>query len=329
MTKLVTILGGSGFVGRYVARRMALAGWRVRVATRRPNERLFVRTYGAVGQVEPVLCNIRDDASVRAVIAGADAVVNCSGILFETGKNSFGAVQAEGAGRVARIAAEAGVAQLVHVSAIGADANCDSDYARTKGEGEGAVLAAFPSAVIVRPSIIFGPEDGFFNRFAGMVQFSPILPISGANTRFQPVYVDDVAKVAAMAAQGQVAGGIYELGGPDVETFRALMQRLLTEIRRNRVIFNMPGFIARTIARGLSVAQFLTGGLFTNGTLTLDQLKNLRRDNIVAADAKGFDALGIEPLPMALILPSYLWRYRPSGQYAAIRESAEALRAHE
>jgi len=329
MTKLVTILGGSGFVGRYVARRMAKAGWRVRVATRRPNERLYVRTYGSVGQVEPVLCNIRDDASVRAAIAGADAVVNCSGILTESGKNTFDAVLNEGAGRVALIAAEAGVSALVHVSAIGADAHSDSDYARSKGEGEAAVRAAFPDAVILRPSIIFGTEDEFFNRFAGMTRFSPLLPISGGDTRFQPVYVDDVAQAAAKAALGDVAGGIYELGGPDVETFRELIQRMLTEIRRNRVIFNMPGFMARTVARCLNVAQFLTAGLFANTTLTLDQIKNLGRDNVVAEDANGFAALGVEPTPMELILPGYLWRFRPTGQYTAMREAAADLRGQE
>jgi len=329
MTKLVTILGGSGFVGRYVARRMAKAGWRVRVATRRPNERLYVRTYGSVGQVEPVLCNIRDDASVRAAIAGADAVVNCSGILTESGKNTFDAVLNEGAGRVALIAAEAGVSALVHVSAIGADAHSDSDYARSKGEGEAAVRAAFPDAVILRPSIIFGTEDEFFNRFAGMTRFSPLLPISGGDTRFQPVYVDDVAQAAAKAALGDVAGGIYELGGPDVETFRELIQRMLTEIRRNRVIFNMPGFMARAVARCLNVAQFLTAGLFANTTLTLDQIKNLGRDNVVAEDANGFAALGVEPTPMELILPGYLWRFRPTGQYTAMREAAADLRGQE
>ena len=329
MTKLVTILGGSGFVGRYIARRMAQAGWRVRVATRRPNERLYVRTYGAVGQVEPVLCNIRDDASVRAVLRGADAVVNCAGILLESKKNTFGAVQEAGAGRVARLAAEAGAAQLVHVSALGADANSDSDYARTKALGEAAVRAAFPGAVILRPSIIFGAEDAFFNRFAGMARFSPILPIAGANTLFQPVHVDDVAQAAAMAAMGGVAAGVYELGGPEVVSFRALMQRMLAEIRRNRIIVNLPWGVARLVAGGLGLAQTLTGGLFTNTMLTRDQIKNLARDNVVGTGARGFADLGIEPTPMDLILPTYLWRFRPTGQYTAIRESAKGLRGQE
>ncbi|MCB1394765.1 MAG: complex I NDUFA9 subunit family protein [Rhodobacteraceae bacterium] len=329
MTKLVTILGGSGFVGRYVARRMAQAGWRVRVATRRPNEHLFVRTYGTVGQVEPVLCNIRDEASVRAAISGADAVVNCCGILAESGKNSFAAVQAEGAGRVARIAAAEGVPALVQISAIGADAQSDSDYARTKAQGEAAVLEAFPGAVILRPSIIFGTEDTFFNRFAAMVRFSPLLPITAGDTLFQPVYVDDVAKVAAMAAMGQVAAGTYELGGPDTQSFRALMQMLLTEIRRKRVIVNLPGFVARGVARGYSMARFLTAGLYFGDSLTLDQIRSLQRDNVVAEGAKGFAKLGIDPTPMDLVLPTYLWRFRPTGQFTAIRESAAGLRGQE
>lgn len=329
MTKLVTILGGSGFVGRYIARRMAQAGWRVRVATRRPNERLYVRTYGVVGQVEPVLCNIRDDASVRLAIAGADAVINCAGILTESGKNTFDAVQDEGAGRVAQIAAEEGVGRLVHISAIGADEDSDSEYSRTKGEGEALVRAAFPGAIILRPSIIFGTEDEFFNRFAGMSRMSPALPITGANTRFQPVYVDDVAQAATNAALGQGDAGIYELGGPDVETFRALMTRMLGVIRRRRLVVNLPGFVARIIARCLSIAQFLTAGLFRNTMLTVDQTCNLARDNVVSEGAKGLEDLGVEPTPMELILPTYLWRFRPAGQYAAIKESAIGLSNHD
>ncbi len=329
MSKLVTIFGGSGFVGRYIARRMAQAGWRVRVATRRPNERLCVRTYGAVGQVEPVLCNIRDDASVRAALTGADAVVNCVGILAESGRNRFDAIQAEGAGRVARLAAAEGVARLVQISAIGAEAGSDSDYARSKAEGEAAVLAAFPDAVILRPSIIFGTEDQFFNRFAGMTRFSPFLPIAGADSLFQPVHVDDVALVAAKAAMAEVEPGVYELGGPDVRSFRELMQMMLAEIRRTRVIVSLPWVAARLVARVLGAAQLLTGGLFTNNVLTLDQLKNLAHDNVVSEGAKGFADLGIEPTPLELVLPTYLWRFRPSGQYTAISESAKRLSRQE
>ena len=329
MSKLVTIFGGSGFVGRHVARLMAQAGWRVRVATRRPNERLFVRTYGAVGQVEPVLCNIRDEASVKAVLAGADAVVNCVGILAESGRNRFDAVQAEGAARVARLAAAAGVAQFVQISAIGADAQSDSDYARTKGEGEAAVRAAFPGAVILRPSIIFGPEDQFFNRFAAMARLSPFIPVAGADTRFQPVHIEDVAEAAARAARGQVAAGTYELGGPDIRSFRELMQMMLAEIRRKRVIVAMPWAFARLLAGGFDLLQAVSFGLFTNGVLTRDQLRNLARDNVVAPGAKGFADLGITPTPMELVLPGYLWRFRPKGQFTAIRESARGLRGQE
>ena len=329
MTKLVTILGGSGFVGRYVARRMAQAGWRVRVATRRPNERLYVRTYGFVGQVEPVLCNIRDEASVRAAITGADAVVNCAGILFERGRNTFSAVQADGAGLVARLAAEAGVAHLVHVSAIGASDASDSAYQRSKAAGEAAVKAAFPDAVILRPSIIFGPEDGFFNRFAAMTRFSPVLPIAHGDTRLQPVYVDDVAAAIAKGAMGQAPAGTYELGGPDAMRFHDLMAMMLTEIRRRRVIVSMPGWMAGLTARLLGAAQVLTAGLYSNTTLTRDQLAALATDNVVSDGAKGLKALRIEATPMDLILPTYLWRFRPAGQYEAIKESAKGLRRQE
>lgn len=326
MSKLVTIYGGSGFVGRYIARRMARAGWRVRVAVRNPNEAMFVRTYGVVGQVEPILCNVRDDTSVRAAMQGAEAVVNCVGLLVESGKNRFDAVQAEAPERIARLAAEHGVARMVHVSAIGADVNADSDYSRSKGEGETRVLEHMPNAVILRPSIVFGPEDDFFNRFAGMTRMAPVLPVASADSLFQPVYVDDVAAAAEMGVTGAAKGGIYELGGPDVETFRGLMQRMLDVIHRRRLILNMPGFVAWFMAFGFDLLQTITLGLFTNTVLTRDQLKNLKNDNVVAEGAMGFDTLGVQPTSMASVLPDYLWRFRPSGQYDAIKESARDLR---
>lgn len=326
MSKLVTIFGGSGFVGRYIARRMAKEGWRVRVAVRRPNEALFVKPYGTPGQVEPMACNIRDDASVRAMIRGADAVVNCVGILNGLGRNTFDAVQAEGAGRIARVAAAEGVQTLVHVSAIGADAASNSDYARTKAAGEAAVLAAFPTAVILRPSIIFGTEDQFFNRFAGMTRLGPVLPVVGADTRFQPVYVDDVAAAAVKGALGQAAPGVYELGGPEVDTFRGLMQRMLTVIERRRAVVNVPFFLARIMGFGFDMVQALTLGLIENKMITRDQVRNLARDNVVAPDAKGLADLGITPTAMEAVLPDYLWRFRPSGQFAAIKRSAKNLR---
>ncbi|WP_040672468.1 complex I NDUFA9 subunit family protein [Rhodobacter ferrooxidans] len=325
MSKLVTIFGGSGFVGRYIARRMAQQGWRVRVAVRHPNDALFVRPYGDVGQVEPVACNIRDDASVRAVMQGADAVVNCVGILNPDGRNTFFAVQSDGAGRIARIATEFGVANLVHLSAIGADANSPSIYAKSKAAGEAAVLKAFPNAVILRPSVIFGPEDQFFNRFASMAKIGPVLPLVGANTRFQPVYVDDVAQAAALAAQGLAAPGIYELGGPDVATFSALMQQMLAVIQRKRVIVNTPFFAAKLMGTGFDLLQIVTGGLINNKILTRDQVRNLARDNVVAPGARGFAELGITPSAIAAVLPEYLWPNRPSGQFAAIKDSAKNL----
>lgn len=325
MSRLVTIYGGSGFVGRYIARRMAKAGWRVRVAVRRPNEALFVKTYGAVGQVEPVLCNIRDDASVRAAMTGAEAVVNCVGTFDRMGRNNFTAVQAEGAGRVARLAAEAGVACLVHISAIGADVEGASLYAQTKGAGEAAILAAFPQAVILRPSVIFGTEDGFFNRFAAMSRLGPVLPLVGGGTRFQPVFVDDVAAAAEAGATGAAAPGIYELGGPEVDTLSGLVHRMLGVIRRRRLVINLPFIAARVLAGLLDFGSALTLGLVSNNVLTRDQVTSLRSDNVVSPGARGLAELGITPTAMGAVIPGYLWRYRPSGQYAAIKESAKNL----
>lgn len=321
MSRLVTIHGGSGFVGRYVVRRLAKSGWRVRVAVRRPNEAMFVKPSGTPGQVEPMFCNIRDDDSVRLVTCGADAVVNCVGILAERGANGFDAVHAEGAERVARIAAEEGALRLAHVSAIGADSGGDSHYARSKAEGESGALRHMPGAVILRPSIIFGSEDDFFNRFANMARFGPILPIVGADTKFQPVYVDDVAKAAELAVEGKVARGMYELGGPDVRSFRDLMHMMLETIQRRRLVVNLPFRLARVMADGFGLLESLSMGLFTS-PLTRDQLLHLTRDYVVSPGAKGFGALRIEPTAMKAILPEYLWRFRPSGQFAAIKDSA-------
>ena len=324
---IVTIFGGSGFVGRYVAQRMARAGWRVRVAVRRPNEALFVRTYGVVGQVEPIQANIRDEASTRRAIEGAQAVVNCVGILGQIGKQTFDAVQDEGAGRIARIAAAEGVERLVHVSAIGADAGSQSLYARSKAAGEAAVTAAFPAAVILRPSIVFGPDDHFFNRFGRMATLAPVLPLVGAGTRFQPVYVDDVAAAAEAAITGQAEPGVYELGGPEVATFRELMQTLLGVIRRRRAIVALPTALAELQAGLFDFVQRASFGLIPNGLLTRDQVTLLGSDNVVAPGARGFEALGIKPAPMEAVLDGYLYVYRPGGQYAAIKESATQLRA--
>ncbi|WP_291732984.1 complex I NDUFA9 subunit family protein [Leisingera sp. F5] len=326
MSKLVTIYGGSGFVGRYIARSMAKEGWRVRVAVRRPNEAMHVKPYGVPGQVEPVFCNIRDDASVASVMQGADAVVNCVGVLNELGKNTFGALHAEGAGRIARIASQQGVASLVHISAIGADADAASEYAKTKAAGEAAVLQSFAGAVILRPSVIFGTEDSFFNRFAGMTRLSPMLPIAAGSTKFQPVFADDVAKAAVMGALGEAEGGIYELGGPEVKSFRALMVQMLEVIHRRRLILSLPRPAAWLVAFGFDMLQAASFQLIENKVLTRDQLRSLKTDNVVSEGAKGFDDLGIRPVTLGSVLPDYLWKFRPSGQYDEMTNSARNLR---
>lgn len=326
MSKLVTIYGGSGFVGRYIARRMAKEGWRVRVAVRRPNEAMHVKPYGVPGQVEPVFCNIRDDASVAAVMQGADAVVNCVGVLNQVGKNTFSAVQAEGAERIARLAKAAGIDRLVHLSAIGADAGASSEYARTKAAGEAGVLAHMPGAVILRPSVIFGAEDGFFNRFAAMARLGPVLPIAGGATKFQPVYVDDVAQAAVKGILGEAEAGIYELGGAEVKSFAELMQQMLDVILRRRLVVSLPGFAAGLMAFGFDTAQKVSLGLFENTLLTRDQLKNLKVDNVVADGAKTLADLGIRPVTMGSVLPDYLWKFRPNGQYDELTASASNLR---
>lgn len=326
MSKLVTIYGGSGFVGRYIARRMAKAGWRVRVACRRPNEAMFVKPFGAVGQVEPVLCNVRDDASVAAVMQGADAVVNCVGIMGETKRNKFEGIQVEAAARVARIAAAQGVETLVHLSSLSADANAQSAYSRTKALGEEAILTHFSSAAILRPSAIFGTEDQFTNKFAFMSRLGPVFPLFGAHTKLQPVYVDDVAAaVEAVIQQG--ATGVYELGGPEVLTIRALVEKILGVVHRRKVLINKPFFAGRVLAGMLDFAQAASFGLVRNAVMTRDQVKMLRVDTVVSGAEKGFADLGITPTSLDPILPTYLWRYRPAGQYDDIRDSASNLKA--
>lgn len=324
MSKLVTIYGGSGFVGRYITRRLAKQGWRIRVAVRNVNEAMFVRPYGVVGQVEPVFCNVRDDASVRAAMQGADAVVYSVGVLDEVGKNTFAAVQAEGPGRVGRIAAGLGIGRMVLISAIGASETSPSAYARTKAAGEAAVLEHMPGAMILRPSIVFGPEDQFFNRFAGMTRMGPVLPVVGPETKFQPVYVDDVAQAAVMGVEGQ-ARGIFELGGPDVDSFRGWMHTMLKVIHRRRLVVGLPFWLARVMAGVFGLVKRATFGI-VRPPITTDQVRNLALENVVAADARGFADLGIRPAAVASVLPEYLWRFRPSGQYDAIKDSAKNLR---
>ncbi|ARJ70796.1 complex I NDUFA9 subunit family protein [Paracoccus contaminans] len=326
MARLVTIYGGSGFVGRQIARAMAAEGWRVRVAVRRPNQAGVVRTYGMVGQVEPVFCNVRDDLSVTAAMVGADAVVNCVGILVRERRNTFKAIHEEAAGRIARISAEGGVGRLVHLSALGADPQAASHYAQSKGRGEAAVLAHRPDAVILRPSVIFGPDDGFFNKLAGMMRLGPVVPLPGAGALLQPVHVNDVAQAAVMGATGAAAPGIYELGGPDVMTMREIARMVARVIGRRRVLVGLPDVLGNLMGLGFDTIQAVSGGLLTNRVLTRDQVRQLRVPNRVGTGVRGFADLGIQPASAEAIVPEYLWRFRPSGQYDALKASARNLR---
>ena len=320
MAKIATVFGGSGFIGRYVVRRLALSGWRVRAAVRRPNEALFLRTCGVPGQVEPVLANVRNAESVAESVRGCSSVINCVGILTESGAQTFAALHETASATIANAAASESVAQLVQISAIGANRESASKYGRSKARGEEAVASAFPAAVILRPSIVFGSEDSFFNRFAAMARLSPILPLVGAETRFQPVYVDDVAQSVEIAAEGKCDTGIYELGGPDQLSFRELMDKMLSVINRRRLIIDLPGIAVRPMARTLDILQFATGGVFVNRLLTADQIRQLERDNLVSEGASGLVELGIEPTAMDAILASYLKRFRPSGSVSEVRE---------
>jgi len=309
---LITVYGGSGFLGRHVVRALAKRNYRVRVAVRRPELAGHLQPLGRVGQINAVQCNLRNAASVDAAARDAHVLINLVGILFERGKQRFNAVHTYGAEQVA-LAANAHGARLVHVSAIGADENSPSLYARSKAAGERLVLAAQPSAVIMRPSILFGPEDDFFNRFAALARMSPFLPlIGGGLTRFQPVFAGDVASAIAEAVDGKaVAGRVYELGGPEVRTFKELMQFVLRTIERKRLLLPIPFFAAKMQA---SILQFAPKPL-----LTPDQVELLRADNVVSDEAIAarhtLEALGIEPEPIEAIVPTYLWRFRKTGQF--------------
>jgi uncharacterized protein YbjT (DUF2867 family) len=305
---LVTVFGGSGFLGRHTVRALARAGWRIKVATRHPARGFFLRPLGTVGQIDFVKCDVSDAESVAAAVMGSSAVINLTGILFQKGQ-TFTDVQAEGAGNIAQAAARAGVAALVHVSAIGADADSDSDYAVTKAQGEAAVREAFADAVILRPSIIFGPEDGFFNKFAGMARFTPVLPlVGGGHTRFQPVFVGDVAQAIVVALGDTAKGRTYELGGPGVYSFKELLQLILREIGRKRALVPLPFGLASFKAAFLQ--------MLPNPILTMDQVKLLKKDNVVAPTAAGLADLGITPTSVEAVVPSYLWRFRTKGEYA-------------
>jgi uncharacterized protein YbjT (DUF2867 family) len=310
---LVTVFGGSGFLGRNVVRALAKRGFRIRVAVRRPELAGYLQPLGRVGQIHAVQANVRYPASVEAAMRDSHIAINLVGILAASGAQSFDAVQAKGAETVARAAAAID-ARMVHVSAIGADENSLSAYARSKAAGEQAVLAAVPSATILRPSVVFGPEDQFTNRFAALARISPMLPlIGGGATRMQPVYVGDVATAVAEAVDGKArAGATYELGGPEVLTMREIMEIILAITERNRMLIPLPFGLARLQALFL---QFAPGAL----KLTPDQVELLRSDNVVSDAAKAasltLEGLGIAPDSMEAIAPQYLWRFRAAGQF--------------
>jgi NADH dehydrogenase len=304
--KVATVFGGAGFIGRYVVSRLAAQDYVVRVVTRDPPGARFLATQGRVGQIVPLAAALGDDAALARAVEGASVVVNLLGILFERRPGDFQRIQAEAPGRIGQAAAAAGVAHLVHLSAIGADAQSPSLYARSKAAGEAAVLAAFPAAVILRPSVVFGAEDGFFNRFAQMASLLPVMPVVSGDTRFQPVHVGDVADaVMAAIAQPQAAGQTYELGGPRVMTMRQVLRMVLDVTRRDRRMVEMPmrfmEFQAKLLER------------LPTPPLTQDQLLLLGHDNVVAEGAKGLADLGIAATSVEAVVPTYLTRYRPGG----------------
>jgi uncharacterized protein YbjT (DUF2867 family) len=308
--RLVTVFGGSGFLGRSVVKRLTEAGDRVRVAVRNPNSALNLKTMGSVGQVQVVQANVRYRDSVRAAVHGADAVINLVGVLYESGHQSFEEIHAKGAGTVAAAAAEAGVAQLIQMSALGADPKSSSTYATTKAAGEDAVRAAFPAATVLRPSVVFGPDDGFLNRFADLCTKLPVLPVIGGKTRFQPIYVGDVADaILAILNRPESAGQTYELGGPRVYSLRDIMAYVCKETGRDRALVTVPMFVARIQAAIL--------GLLPKPMLTSDQLRLLGTDNVVSATAPGLHELGVTPTSLEAIAPTYLTRYRVLGEFAA------------
>lgn len=309
-TNLVTVFGGSGFLGRHTVRALARAGFRIKVATRHPLKGFFLRPLGTVGQIDFVKCDVSDPQSVSQALMGSQYAVNLCGILYESGHQSFDAIQAQGAGNIAQAAAQSGVGTLVHISAIGADPQSDSGYARTKAEGEAAVRDAFPDAVILRPSVVFGPEDGFFNKFAAMARLSPALPlIGGGHTRFQPVFVGDAAQaVVAALTNPSARGRTYELGGPGVYSFKELLKLILRETGRSRLLVPVPFTLAAIKAAFLQILP--------KPLLTVDQVRLLKKDNLVSPGAPGLAELGIAPTSVEAVVPTYLWRYRAKGEYA-------------
>ncbi len=318
----VTVFGGGGHLGRHAVRALAKAGYRIVVAVRRPHLVPELKVMGDVGQIALVQANLRDAASVARAVQGSGAVVNLVGLLYAHGRQSFAAIQSDGAETLAKAAKAAGVTAFVQVSAIGADPNSPALYGRTKAEGEARVRAVYPGAVVLRPSVVFGPEDDFFNRFAAMAAVAPVLPLVGGATRLQPVYVGDVAKAVLASLEGALAGGevlgqTYELGGPRIYTMRELLQLVIQETGRKRPLLPVPAPLASLIASLGDVQAAVTA---FPPILTTDQLKLLGRDNV--ATGPGLAALGISPTSLEAVLPTYLWRFREGGQFADVGHGA-------
>jgi len=324
-SQLVTVFGGSGFLGRHIVRALTRRGYRVRAAMRRPDLAGYLQPLGTVGQVHAVQANLRYPDSVAAAVRGADAVINLVGIMQEKGRQNFASVQAQGARGVAEACARLGVDRLVQVSALGADAQSPSLYARSKAAGEASVLEQVRSAVILRPSVMFGPDDTFFNRFATLTRILPVLPLAGAETRFQPVFAGDVAEAAALAIDGRATPGtIYELGGPQTRTLRELVDYVCEVTGRKRLIAPMPAGIARLQGQILELLDLVTLGLLPRDfVLTRDQVALLGTDNVVSAAAeqegRTLRGLGIAPVAAEAEVPGYLWRFRKSGQFDTAR----------
>jgi len=318
---LVTVFGASGFLGRYVVRALTDRGWRVRAAVRNPHTSHELKVVGDVGQVQLMQANLRFPQSVARAVQGSDAVVNLVGVLFESGRQTFEALHVGGPDVIGEACAAAGITNVAHVSAIGADAESESEYARTKGEGEAVLREHVPNADVLRPSIVFGAEDEFFNRFAGMAAFAPALPlIGGGKTKFQPVFVEDVATAVAIAVTRGTSGQTFELGGPNTYTFKALMEFVLETIGKKRLLVPVPWFAANMMGFGGELSGALP---FVEPFLTRDQVQNLKTDNVVAEDAIGFEAFDIRPETIEAIVPTYLAKYRKYGQFYEKRQTMD------
>lgn len=320
-SNLVTVFGGNGFLGRYVIRALVAKGWRVRAAVRNPHVAHELKVMGSVGQVQLVQANLRFPNSVARAVAGSDAVINLVGVLFEAGRQNFENLHADGPDTIGVACAEAGITNIAHVSAIGADAESKSDYARTKAEGERHLREHVPTADIHRPSVIFGTQDQFFNRFAAMASFAPALPlIGGGQTCLQPVYVEDVAKAVAESVTRGTSGQTYELGGPKVYTFKELLKFTLDSIDKKRLLLPMPWFAANMMGFGGELMGALP---FVKPFLTRDQVENLKLHNVVAENATGFEAFNIKPKTVEAIVPAYLEKYRKYGEFYEKRDIVE------